>query len=344
MSTVLTGPTTTPAVARGSLLRAESLRFWSRRTVRVVLALGLLGFLAGIVVASTQFARPSAAGLAAAEANRLSFAAEQDRYRAECVAAVGTPSGPPTATDCGPPARPEELGALSDFLDKPAFTLDQDAPAGVVSVSVAVSTAMFLLGASYVGAEWSSRSMVALLTWEPRRRRVMATKLAVLSGVAAVVGTVAQGLWLAAARVLAETRGTTRAPGPAWADLAASAGRGVLLAVLVALLGFGVANLLRNTAAALGVGFVYFVIVENVVRAFRPAWGQWLLTDNAIALLLHGGTTVYTNEGFVDEQGAFQSTGRDIALGNLHGGLVLSVATAVVVGAGIALFARRDLE
>ena len=55
----------------------------------------------------------------------------------------------------------------------------------------------------------------------------------------------------------------------------------MLLTVLVALLGFGLTNLIRNTGAALGVGFVYFAIVETAVRALRPAWQPWLLSTNA---------------------------------------------------------------
>ena len=55
----------------------------------------------------------------------------------------------------------------------------------------------------------------------------------------------------------------------------------MLLTVLVSLLGFGLTNLIRNTGAALGVGFVYFAIVETAVRALRPAWEPWLLSIDA---------------------------------------------------------------
>ncbi len=37
-------------------------------------------------------------------------------------------------------------------------------------------------------------------------------------------------------------------------------------------------------------------------------------------------------------------SGRELLLTNLHGGLVLGVATAVLVGLGVVLFARRDLH
>ena len=37
---------------------------------------------------------------------------------------------------------------------------------------------------------------------------------------------------------------------------------------------------------ALGVGFGYIVIVENLVRGLRPAWAPWLLTENAGLFLI----------------------------------------------------------
>jgi hypothetical protein len=184
--------------------------------------------------------------------------------------------------------------------------------------------------------------MVALLFWEPRRYWVMAVKLTILASVTAVLGVAAQGAWLLAARVLAGLRGTTATPARLWAQLAATSGRGVLLVVLVGLFGFAVANLVRNTAAAFGAGFVYFAIVENVIRAVRPAWQPWLLSDSASALVAHGGQKIFLNEGFVDARGFYQSTGRELVVSNLHGGLLLGAVTALIVTAGVVLFARRD--
>lgn len=345
MSTLLApAPPEVPA-RRGSLLRAEVRRFRSRQMVRVLLVLAVLGFVAGIVLASTQYAKPSAAGLAEASQRRDQLVAQQKEYRQQCLATVGTPVGPPTEDDCGQELAPEDVGRVEDFVDKQPFTLDQDGRNGVVGVAAATAALAFLLGATYVGAEWSTRSMVALLFWEPRRLKVMATKLAVLAGAAALLGVVAEAAWLLAARGLAALRGTTAMPAHLQSELLSSAGRGVLLVVLVGLLGFGVANLLRNTAAAFGFGFVYFAIVENIVRAVRPHWQPYLLTDNAVALLQRGGQKIfYYDEGFVDSRGFYQSTGREITLTNLHGAVELAGVTAVVVGVGVLLFLRRDLD
>src|SRR4029079_2286732 len=38
-----------------------------------------------------------------------------------------------------------------------------------------------IIGASYVGAEWSTGGMMNLLTWQPRRMRVLSTKMLTLA-------------------------------------------------------------------------------------------------------------------------------------------------------------------
>ena len=49
--------------------------------------------------------------------------------------------------------------------------------------------------------------------------------------------------------------------------------------------GFALASLGRNTAAALGVGFAYVVVVENLIRALKPHWQPWFFSDNAAVLI-----------------------------------------------------------
>lgn len=338
MSAVLTAPP-----ARGSLLRAEARRFRSRRLVRVLLVLALVGLAAGLAIASTQFAQPSAAGLAQATERRDAELAQQQQFRQQCLGAVGSVNGPQSEADCGPELTVDQLGSVQSYVDKRPFTWESQGRAGVTGIAAAAAALAFLLGATYVGAEWSTRSMVALLFWEPRRVKVMATKLAVLAAAAALLGVVAEGLWLLGARLLAGTRGSTALAPHLAGQLLSGAGRGVLLVVLVGLLGFGVANLLRNTAAAFGFGFVYFAIVENVVRALRPHWQPYLLTDNAVALLQRGGLRLFYDEGVVDSRGFFRGS-REQTLTNLHGAVLLAVVTAVVVGAGIVSFVRRDLD
>ena len=330
---------------RPSLARAELRRLSSRRFVRVLLALSLLGFLAAVGLASaTAFAKTTPEQLAAAERNIERVVQEQNGFRQQCLDDTTRPADVPDAV-CGEPATGDQF-RTEDFLDKQPFVLAEALPAGGIAVAAGTAALAFLLGATSIGAEWSSRSIVALLFWEPRRTRVMAVKLAVLAGAVATMAVVAQALWFGASQLMARTLGTTGPLPDGFAgDLLAQQARSVLLAVLAAGLGFAVSNLARGTGAALGAGFVWFAVVETAVRGVRPRWQEWLLSDNAAALVLNGGQRIYVYDGgFVDDTGQFVDSGREIALSNLHGGLVLGLATAALVGVGVVLFARRDLH
>ena len=276
---------------RPSLLRAEARRLRSRRLVRVLFALGLLGLLTAIAVETTQYARPSAAALADAAQRRDAALAEGRQFHRLCLADPGRPPQVTPEQFCGPEPTAEQYGSVEDFVQHRPFALAVEGRDGVLGVGGLTAVLAFLLGASSIGAEWSTRSLVALLFWEPRRVRVMVTKVAVVAGVAAVLGLLAEAVWLGGAVLLEALRGDPGAAAPPglWGELLGTAGRAVLLVVLAALCGFGVANLLRSTAAALGVGFVYFSVAEGVLRVLRPGWAPWLLTTSAAALLDPGG-------------------------------------------------------
>ncbi|MGY2085162.1 hypothetical protein [Blastococcus sp. SYSU DS0539] len=199
----------------------------------------------------------------------------------------------------------------------------------------------FLVGATWIGAEWSHRTIVALLFWVPNRLRVIGTKIGVLALAALVIGVAAQAAWLAMAWILRSLVGVdTPLPAGFWGQLLAAQGRAVVLAVLVALIGFGLANLVRNTGAALGVGFVYFAIVETALRIYDPMLERWLLSTNAAALVFPGGIPVFD----YGAMGPGTSEPVPYLVTNLQGGLVVGAFAAVILGVGVWLFARRDLQ
>lgn len=346
--TVAVPPAPTPPPARGSLVRAEVRRLRSRRFIQVLLLLALLGYLLVIGVASVNgFGKTTPDQLAAAQRNIADVVAEQNRFREQCLADPNIPKdGPEAEFACGSPEPfTAENFPVEQFLDKQPFVLATNLPSGGLGVAAATAALAFLIGATWVGAEWSSRAMVALLFWEPRRFKVMRVKLGVLVGACVLLGTLGQALWWGTALVMADRLGSTgKLPPDFYSDLLGQQGRSVLLVVFAGLLGFGISNLVRNTGAALGVGFVYFAVVENAIRVFRDSWQPWLLTDNAAALVSNGGTRLFLDEGYVDPQGIYVSTGRVLVLTNLHGGLVLGAATAVLLTVGVLLFQRRDLH
>jgi hypothetical protein len=260
---------------------------------------------------------------------------ESQAGRAQCLQDPNRPKDVPAEQVCGDPVTADQV-PIDQFLPHPPFSWAAQATSGALGFGAVAAVLGFLIGATWIGAEWSSRSIVALLFWEPRRLRVVGAKLGVLAGAAALLGVLAQAAWLAMAGIVYAVAGDgAGVPPGVWGHLLALDGRSVLLTVLAALVGFGLANLTRNTGAALGAGFVYFAVVETAVRALRPTWQPWLMSNDAVALMYPGGLRIWIQDG---------AQGHEYLIHNLPAGITLACVTAVVVGAGAVLFARRDLQ
>ena len=338
MTAVQTPPPVVGAGPFAGLLRAEAHRFLARRFIRVLFLLAGLGWGAALVIGLLNYAPASPERLAAAEEQRQEAVQQSIEGRELCLTETTRPDDVPVDEWCGPPVVAEDF-ELEWFLSPPPFSFAVDGEAGAVAAAAVASVLVFLVAGTFVGAEWSSRSIVALLFWETRRPRVLGAKIAVVAAASAVLGVVAQLAWLAMAGVWQAIAGDdTPLPDGFWSDLLATSGRGVLLTVFAGLLGFGLTNLVRNTGATMGLGFVYFAVVETAVRVLQPSWQPWLLTNNATALVMPDGITLYVpseGNGFSDVE---------YVLGNLQAGVFLAVVTALVLAVGIALFSRRDLH
>ncbi|TYP84988.1 hypothetical protein [Blastococcus xanthinilyticus] len=343
MSAMTEQPTTAPqpaaAAHRGSLFRAELHRFRARRFVQVLLGLAVLGWLGAVVIGLLNFGEPTEADFADARQQMEEILASERAWYAEC-AAEAERAGELAEQMCGP-GIDASTWRVEDFVQTAPFDFAATADAGAMAFAAAAAVLLFLIGATWIGAEWSHRTIVALLFWVPNRVRVMATKIGVLALAAVAIGLAAQLAWLLMAWILRTFVGDGQElPDGFWGDLLAVQGRGVLLVVLISLIGFGLANLVRNTGAALGVGFVYFAIVENALRIYDPMLERWLISTNAAALVAPDGVRV------VDY--SVMTTGPEgppsYLVTNLQGALVVGAAAAVIVGIGVWLFARRDLH
>jgi len=186
----------------------------------------------------------------------------------------------------------------------------------------------WILGASAIGADWHAGHVTTILTWEPRRGRVMVAKIAASLASVVVLTLVIQALLGAALAVAAAGAGSTTGADAAWlAESAGVAFRVAVLSTIFAGFGFGLASAGRNTAVALGVGFGYLVIVENLVRGLRPQWTPWLLTDNAGLFI-------------VDSPIDFPLLARS----TVGAGLYLSAVGALLLLVATALFRTRDVN
>ena len=182
-------------------------------------------------------------------------------------------------------------------------------------------------GASMIGAEWRAGTFVTLLTWEPNRRRVAVAKLLACGLVAAAVALVLLVLFTAAFLPATLGPGTTDGMDVEWwRSVAGGIVRIACLAGLVAMFAASVAMLGRSTASALGAAFAYLLIFENLLRAWKPWTGRFLVGEN--------GAIFVTGADLEHEAFTRSTTTAGLTL------LGYVVVTAVIA---VATFWRRDL-
>lgn len=258
-----------------ALIAVEWRRVLARRLVRVSAALAALAVLAAGAIAFLVSRDTDAASMAQAQAARQ---VEVQR----CIA--GQLEGVPT--DIPPEERAEfcEQGFIPPVPDRRLHY--EHLPEILVGTSGFAIILGWLLGASLVGADWHAGTMATLLTWEPRRVRVLVAKL-IAASVLVVTLTVILQLLLGVALLPAGLlRGTTDGIDSDWLRSLGGVGlRVAAVSVVGAAMGASIATIGRNTAAALGIAFGYLAIVENAIRGLRPSWSPWLLGDNSVVVI-----------------------------------------------------------
>lgn len=139
-----------------------------------------------------------------------------------------------------------------------------------------------ILAVLVISGEYSSGMIRTTLTAMPRRATVFAAKAITLAGVVAAAGTIAVLGSLLAGRLILPSSGFTAARGhPALSltdgpTLRATAGS-ILYLTLIALLGLGIAAIVRNSATSIGVilGLLYLLpIISQVIG--DPHWQRLL--------------------------------------------------------------------
>jgi ABC-type transport system involved in multi-copper enzyme maturation permease subunit len=206
--------------------------------------------------------------------------------------------------------------------------VDDSGDANTLGSTSALFLFMGLLGgASFIGAEYRAGTIGTLLTWEPRRLRVIAAKLIAAGVVAGLLYLVLQAVLAAALVGVASGAGTTDGvDADFYVRLGGLLVRGALLTAGCAILGGSLAALGRNTTAALGIVLGYLLVVENILRGLRPGWDEWLVIDNLFLVLV----------GRPEDSA-------DLQRSVLGAGILLVAYLAVLVSGTAAVFARRDV-
>lgn len=139
----------------------------------------------------------------------------------------------------------------------------------------------FLLGASLLGADYTSRALTTLLTWEPRRARLLLSRATACAAVAFCASFVTMALLLAALLPADLAHGTGH--GTAYASLAGLATRCALLAAAASAIGVSCAAIGRSTTAAVIGALVYVVVIERALVTVAPDVGRWLLLNDSLS-------------------------------------------------------------
>jgi ABC-2 type transport system permease protein len=231
------------------------------------------------------------------------------------------------STGIGPTDHTMRLVTL--WLDGPDGTREN----AVLAIGTYLDVLVVGIAATAVGADFRAGTVGTLLTWEPRRVRVAAARIAATVVVAVVlylvvIAVFSSGWWLGAAM-----RGSTAGTGGDFVpNLLAAIARGAAGAGLLAALTAGLAFVARGTVGALMIWFVYLIGIEAILANRVTGLHASLLLANLGAFLQ--GTDLFVLSSF-GEVRHFTRPGD---------GLIRTlVILAVVVALGVLTFRRRDV-
>ncbi|MFJ8580523.1 ABC transporter permease subunit [Micromonospora sp. NPDC093277] len=257
-----------------SLFVTELRRLAKRRLTRLLLVLLVLGLASVAIGFSIYSQKLSKEVVAAAQAKsdaqyRESMKAWEGSI-AECDAAKARGDqdteeryGPNCGRDWQP--QPEMFDPKWNLPYQ--FDFRAEFPLFIAVFAGAVGLFAFLVGASFVGAEWASGGMMNLLLWRPKRLAVLGTKLAAVLTTALGVSVVLGGLWTLAFWLIGTYRGTTaKMTAGAWQSIGLDGLRGVGIILVIGAAAFALASLGRHTAMALGAAVGVFAISEVAIR------------------------------------------------------------------------------
>lgn len=319
------------------LISAELLRLRSRAGVVGVLCGAVAVVLVLMVGLFITHEDDYAAAAAAFRAERAAgYAAARDSYRLT-TANVGADQLDPRAREV---TEAEYVDGMEFFGGRTAvpsrrFEAATDLVEATRLTAWVIALGAFIAGASYAGADWASRTVQGLLTWESRRSRVLAAKLCVIGLASAVTLLAAQMVTHAMGLLTGVLRGTVAGLGAAWwAAEAGSVMRGAVLAVIAGGLGFGLAFAARSTGFALGLAFIQVGVIETFILGARPRWTPYTLRGAADGLLSNGTAVEYLDR-------AGQASTMTVTL--LTAALVLALYVGGVLSIAAGTFLRRDV-
>ncbi|MEU8215910.1 ABC transporter permease subunit [Micromonospora taraxaci] len=337
-----------------SLYRTELRRLAKRRFTRYMTLLGLVVLAAVVVGVFFTNQKIDAGQLARAERQadqqyqeQVRWS-EQERVACEQAKTAGTATDgryPPDCSVITPPPR-EEIKA--EWFLPSTFNFRETFDETLIPFAAILALVGFVIGASFVGAEWSTGGMMNLLLWRPKRLTVLLTKLAaLLTGILAVTLPAAV-LWFAGFWAVATFRGSTEKVTSGVMQSAILTGvRGVALVLVLTTIGFALASLGRHTAMALG-GVVAVMVVGQFGLGILLAMANvkfaeaWLLPTYALAWMTKTVTLQDWNSCNATFYGECKPATLDITW--QQSSVLFSVGLVVILGAALWAMRRRDIS
>lgn len=261
------------------VLRAELLRAWSRRLVKVAAVLALAAVVVTAALTALSSHAPTAAQTAEAERQRNQLLQECIDGNTGGDSGVGGLTQEQAEEVCNqayPPGAFDTSGTVFHLSGLPGI---------VQGVSLVTIVGGWILGASLVGAEWGAGTITTFLTWEPRRLRVLAAKLFAAMLLVLLLSLILLSLLAAAMWLVALTRGSTLVDPGFLRSLGGSILRSALLSAGAGAFGASIAMIARNAAASMASGFVYLGVVEALIRGFKPSFSRWLIGNNGLVVV-----------------------------------------------------------
>lgn len=337
-----------------SLYRTELRRLGKRRLTRWMTLLGVL--VIGAVIVGTFFTNQKVGPEQVAEAERkaeqqyqqqVSWAEEE---RVACTEAKASGREQPEGRypdDCAVIQPPSRESIEARWYLPSTFDFHEKFEPTIVTFTGIVALLGFVVGASFVGAEWSSGGMMNLLLWRPRRLTVLLTKLAALLTGLVAATVAAAAVWTGGFWLIATLRGSTeKMTSGVWQSLALTGLRGLVLVVVAGTLGFALASLGRHTAMALGAAVGVAVVGQFGLGIVLSMAGvrfmqAWLLPTYVFAWLQKKSTLEDWEACNLNYYGECRPETFDVTWG--HSSILFGVGLVVILGAALVAMRRRDV-
>lgn len=199
----------------------------------------------------------------------------------------------------------------------------------------------FVIGASYFGADQKSGMIEQLLTWEPRRARLLLGRL-IGGGISVFAITVLLSSFLVVGLyVLSSVSGTADGAFGIWAMVLGAIIRSGITGAIFFALGMAVTVITNNSVGSI-VGFlIYVFVVETALLSpLLPKVSRWMPMENADAFVSRNGVGAGGFVTGVDIDGS----GPNFHHSWIQAGSLLAAAAALVYIVALVVFTRRDID